>query len=278
LERTRSVGERTELRPRKDLGQHFLNDPGLVNKIISRARFPESDCVLEIGPGRGALTLPLARAVGHVTAVEKDVQLTRFLNEKLDRAGISNVTLINHDILQWDFNEIKAFGQDKVKIIGNLPYNISSPLLEKIILNRDLVSRAVFMFQSEVARRLTASPGCKAYGAMTLLVRYHAFLKVLLEVPKEAFYPRPKVDSTVLWLDFERPYPRRARREEVFKKVVKSAFAHRRKTLLNSMRTGEPLGSRETLQSAMERCKIDPKRRAETLDMDEFLCLADALD
>ena len=278
MERSRSLGRRPEPRPRKSLGQHFLNDPGIINKIISRARFLESDFVLEIGPGRGALTLPLARAVGHVAAVEKDTELIRFLDKKLQRAGISNVTLVNHDILLWDFNEIKAFCTGKIKVIGNLPYNISSPLLEKIIENRELISRAVLMFQSEVARRLTASPGGKAYGAMTLLVRYHAFLKVLLEVPRHAFYPKPKVDSTVLWLDFERPYPRSACREEYFRKVVKGAFAHRRKTLLNSMSTSDSFGNREILVSAFEKCGIDSGRRAETLDMEEFLCLADVLN
>ena len=278
MEHIKSREKSTEPRPRKSLGQHFLNDTGIANKIISKAGLLSSDFVLEIGPGRGALTLPLARTVAHVVAVEKDSELIPFLKKKLERAGVSNVTLINQDILFWDFNEIRIFCKGKIKAIGNLPYNISSPLLEKFIENRKLVSRAIFMFQSEVAQRLTASPGRKNYGALTLLIRYHAFLKVLFEVPRYAFYPRPNVDSTVLWLDFERPYPRRASKEDHFRKVVKSAFSHRRKTLLNSIISSGSFGDRESVLSALKRCGIDSGRRAETLDMEEFLCLSDTLN
>lgn len=233
--------------------------------------------VLEIGPGQGALTLPLARSVGHVVAVEKDARLAEFLEEKLSRAGISNVTLVNRDILKWEFNEISNSSSAKIQVIGNLPYNISSPFLEKLVENRGLVSRAVLMFQLEVARRLTASPGSKAYGAMTLLVRYHAKPTAFFEVPAEAFFPRPKVNSMVLELDFERPYPKRAVHDVDLKRVVKGAFAHRRKTLLNSLKGAFSSWNPEMLLEAMKKCGIDPGTRAETLGMDEFLCLGTAL-
>jgi len=265
-------------RAKKRLGQHFLVEPEIINKIIGLAGFQSSDLVLEIGPGQGALTLPLARTVGHVVAVEKDAQLVNALQKRLNRAGITNVTLINHDILKWDFREIRPPLSARLLVIGNLPYNISSPVLEKLIKNRELIRRAVLMFQLEVAKRLTASPGGKAYGAMTLLVKYHAHPRPLLEVSKDAFNPKPKVDSMVIELDFEKPYPRLLLNNEGnFKKIVKGAFAHRRKTMVNSLKGMSTSLDRETLFEVMKRCRIDPGRRAETLDMDDFLCLTAAL-
>ena len=133
------------------------------------------------------------------------------------------------------------------------------------------------MFQLEVARRLTASPGSKAYGAMTLMVRYHAKPTAFFEVPAEVFSPRPKVNSMVLELDFERPYPKRAVHDVDLKRVVKGAFAHRRKTLLNSLKGFYPSWDREVVLEAIKKCGIDPRTRAETLGMDEFLCLGSAL-
>jgi len=265
-------------RPKKRLGQHFLLDPGVIHKIIARAGFHVSDLVLEIGPGQGALTLPLARSVGHVVAVEKDARLVSLLKKKLSQAGITNVTLVNHDILEWDFHETEARSSTKIKVIGNLPYNISSPFLEKLVENRTSVDRAILMFQLEIAKRLTSPPGEKTYGAMTVLIRYYAHATSLLGVPKSAFFPRPKVDSMVLELDFERPYNKRAVNEASFKEVVKGAFAHRRKTLFNSLKDSFPFIDREGLMEGINKCGIDPGRRAETLDMDEFVCLTSALE
>jgi 16S rRNA (adenine1518-N6/adenine1519-N6)-dimethyltransferase len=265
-------------RAKKRLGQHFLVEPKIINRIVGLAGFQSSDRVLEIGPGKGALTLPLARTVRHVVAIEKDAQLVHALQKRLIRAGITNVTLINHDILKWNFREIRPSLSARLLVIGNLPYNISSPVLEKLIKNRDVIKRAVLMFQLEVAKRLTASPGGKAYGAMTLLVTYHAHPRPLLEVSKDAFNPKPKVDSMVIELDFEKPYPRRLLHNEGnFKKIVKGAFAHRRKTIVNSFKGLSPSLDRETLFKVMKRCGIDPGSRAETLDMDAFLCLSAAL-
>lgn len=261
-----------KFRPKKRLGQHFLVDPGIVNKIISHAGFQVSDYVLEIGPGKGELTFPLAGSVGHVIAVEKDAHLTCLLKEKLSKAGIKNVTVVNHDILTFDFNKIES--SLKFQVIGNLPYNISSPFLGKLIENRNLVGRAILMFQEEVAERITASPGGKIYGALTLVIQYYAQSTSLFKVPKESFYPRPKVDSMVVELDFKRPYPRPASDEFIFKKMVKAAFAHRRKTLLNSLKGSFSFLDREMILDGMEKCSINPDARAEALDMDDFLCLS----
>ena len=264
-------------RPSKRLGQHFLKDPAVILEIIHRAGFDSSDHILEIGAGLGALTLPLAGAVRNITAVEKDARLTRFLGEKLSRGGIDNVTLINEDILKFDFKRLQCLSGEKIQVIGNLPYNISSPLLETLINNRTLVSRAVLMFQVELARRLVSPPGNKAYGAITVLIRYHARISPLLEVAGTAFLPRPKVGSMVLELDFNRPHPKRAEDEKLFTTVVRSAFAHRRKKILNSFRGSALAYTNEVLTTALNRCAIDPGKRAEELDIDDFLCLSTAL-
>ena len=274
---SRSTGRTRGPGPKKSLGQHFLTDPRTVQKIIAFTRFTTADRVLEIGPGHGALTLPLARLVGQVIAVEKDAQLISLLEEKLLREGIENVTFINNDILKWDFREISLIPSAKVKVIGNLPYNISTPFLGKLIENRARVDRAVLMFQLEVAKRLTASPGNRTYGAMTVLVQYHAQATRLLEVSKNAFFPKPKVDSMVLELDFERPHAKQSNDEVCFRKVVRGAFAHRRKTLFNSLKTVYSTMDREVLLGGIKKCGIDPGTRAETLGIDEFVCLASAL-
>jgi len=277
LAETRSIKNGYGFRPKKRLGQHFIRHQGIIQEIVDRAGFHKSDQVLEVGPGLGALTIPLAGSVRHVIAVEKDSRLSETLEKRLSHAGINNVTLINNDILKLDLNRVPELSSKKIKVIGNLPYNISSPFIEKLQRDRDLISRAVLMFQLEFARRLTASPGGKEYGALTVLIQYSAAISPLIEVPKEAFYPRPKVGSMVLGFDMERPHPRRVEDEANFKKVVRGAFAHRRKTLLNSLKGGLPSRSSDEIAAALEKCDIDSGRRAETLDIDEFICLASAL-
>ena len=266
------------LRPNKRLGQHFLRESGFIHEILERADFDESDHILEIGPGLGALTLPMSKTVRHVFAVEKDPRLAEALGKKLRRGDIHNVTIIHEDILKLDFDDLPGPIEKKLKIIGNLPYNISSPLLEKLIGNRTLFSRAVLMFQRELALRLIASPGSKAYGALTVLIQYHTSVCPLLDVPGRAFYPRPKVDSMVLGFDFEAPHPRKAEDEVRFQRVVRGAFAHRRKTLLNALSGVFSSSTREDIHGALGLCGIDSGRRAETLTIDDFLRLTRATE
>jgi 16S rRNA (adenine1518-N6/adenine1519-N6)-dimethyltransferase len=277
LARHRTLRQVGPLQPNKRLGQHFLVDTNTPDKIISSADFRSSDVVLEIGPGQGALTLPLSKTVSRIVAVEKDIRLMDFLRKRLSASGISNVALVCQDILRFDFDAIPFPPSGKVQVIGNLPYNISSPVLEKLIHYHARLGRAVLMFQREVAERLTAAPCTKRYGAMTLLIRYHARPTRLLEVPRSAFYPVPKVDSMVVELDFEQPYPGHGVNEEDFRKAVKGAFARRRKILLNSLKGFLPVWTPDVLLKGIKACGIDPARRAETLTMDEFLTLASTL-
>ncbi|MBW2708353.1 MAG: ribosomal RNA small subunit methyltransferase A [Deltaproteobacteria bacterium] len=264
-------------RPKKRLGQNFLVDPTISDKIISLAGFSADDTVLEIGPGKGALTLPLARRVKHVVAVEMDVQLVEWLGGSLKKAGLGNVTLLHGDILKLDWQMLRKHFQGRIPVIGNLPYNISSPVLEKMCQSPQWMGQAVLMFQKEVAQRLTATPGTKAYGALTLLVQYHARVLSLLKVLKGSFFPVPKVDSMVVSVDFEKPWPQRAVHEAFFKKVVKGAFAHRRKTILNSLKGAMPDQTRESLLTALAACDIASGKRAEALEMGDFLRLSSAL-
>jgi 16S rRNA (adenine1518-N6/adenine1519-N6)-dimethyltransferase len=271
------VGDRYGHIPKKRLGQHFLRDRGVIQKIIDRAGFLPSDHVLEIGAGLGELTIPLAARVRKITAVEKDPQLTDMLEERLFHARINNVSLINEDILRLDLEGIRGHSQEKIKAIGNLPYNISSPFLEKLITNRHIISRAVLMFQYELARRLLSGPGNKEYGAITVMTQYNAAVSPLFEVAKEAFYPRPKVGSMLIVIDMEREYPVRAKDNAQFKRIVKAAFSHRRKTVLNSLKGTLTSYGGEAISEALNRSGIDPRRRAETIDIDSFLRLASEL-
>jgi 16S rRNA (adenine1518-N6/adenine1519-N6)-dimethyltransferase len=261
-------------RPKKSLGQHFLRDPLIIERILAGARFGKSSTVLEIGAGLGALTFPLAASVRQVFAVEKDETLAEKLRASLAYKGIGNVTLIHEDILRVD---LAGLSQERIEIIGNIPYNISSPLIDKLMRNREFISKAVLTLQHELAARLTASPGNKQYGALTVLIQVYARLSPILEVPRQAFYPKPKISSTVVQFEFLRPYPGRIDSEEFFRKVVRAAFAHRRKTLLNSLRGTFPTWEVQSLLKAMQRCGIDAQKRAETLSIDDFLSLSKVL-
>jgi 16S rRNA (adenine1518-N6/adenine1519-N6)-dimethyltransferase len=246
--------------------------------MILRADFDRDSWIIEIGPGMGALTFPLAESVRHVVAVEKDPRLAELLRGRLLHRGIKNVTLVNEDVLRFHFEEVaRSFG-GTTQVIGNLPFNISSPFLEKLINNRAMITRAVLTFQAELGRRLIADPGNKQYGAMTVLAQYHARVSSLLEIPKKAFYPPPKVESMVVELDFTRPHPARAKNEEIFRRVVRGAFAHRRKTLINSLKVTFPQWNPEDLLSTLKKSGIEPGKRAEVLNINDFIRLSEFLD
>jgi 16S rRNA (adenine1518-N6/adenine1519-N6)-dimethyltransferase len=263
-------------RPQKRLGQHFLKDQVLIERIVGHAGLKRSDIVLEIGPGLGALTVPMAEAAGQVVAVEKDPSLVENLRKRLVLQGIENVTLHHADILKIDLSGLFKVEDQKIKVIGNLPYNISSPLLEKLVSNRVRVSEAILMFQQELAKRLVALPGTKAYGSLSVLIQYTALIRPILEVPKEAFYPKPKVDSMVLHFDFGIPHPRRAMDDVMLSRVVRGAFSQRRKTLRNALKASMP-HSEAALIESLRKCNVDPGRRAESCSLDEFICVSDGL-
>ena len=270
-----------ELRPKKRLGQSFLSDPSTAATITDRARLSPQDVILEIGAGLGALTIPLAQTVKKIYAVEKDQQLIDLLKTELLSHKISNCEIIAGDILQIDLSRFTASADHKITVIGNLPYNISSQVLIKLIQSRHDFNRAIFMFQKELAQRIAARPGGKAYGRITAMLRYCAEIKTLLNVKASAFYPQPKVDSAVIEVKFKPTTDYGSHDETMLFAVIKAAFGNRRKTLKNALAaSGLPIDSQIALK-ALSSAGIDHSRRAETLEPSEFvnlqICLKEAM-
>ncbi len=261
------------LRPKKKLGQHFLVDPSTADMIARHSRISSADTVIEIGAGLGALTIPVARMAKRVYAVEKDSQLIQLLKPELWAHKLTNVDIIEKNILDVDLQMLAEKSDLPLVVVGNLPYNISSQVLVKLIEERRNVNRAILMFQKELARRITASPGNKDYGRLTVMLAYCAEIKSLTTVTASLFYPAPKIDSEVVEINFDirRHYP--PHDEKMLFQVIKAAFGNRRKTLRNALASSslqiKPLIAKQALIAA----GIDPGRRAETLDVSEFVAL-----
>jgi len=263
-------------RPRKRFGQHFLKNPGAIRRIIAAARLSTDDVVVEIGPGMGALTVALAASCGKVLAVELDRDLAPLLEAKLADGRISNVAVIQQDILRFDFaSQAREHGGKKLKVLGNLPYNISTPLLFRLIEARGAIGVAVLMFQREVAQRIVARPGGKEYGALSVLVQYSASVETVMDLDPGDFKPPPKVRSRVVRLTFLDEPQVAARDEDWFRKVVKASFAHRRKTLANALKSLDI--APEVLLPVLEGMGLGPKVRGEKLNLKQFVALSDGL-
>ncbi|MCA1560299.1 MAG: 16S rRNA (adenine(1518)-N(6)/adenine(1519)-N(6))-dimethyltransferase RsmA [Acidobacteria bacterium] len=257
------------MRARKRFGQHFL-EPAWADRLVAAIEPRTEDRFLEIGPGTGALTHRLAPHVRHVTAVELDRDLVAALAPRVP----ANVTLISGDFLEYDLGLLIADGP--VRVAGNLPYNVSSPILFRLIAaHRDEggLRDATLMLQHEVADRIQATPGSRDYGVLAILVQLHADVHRLLSLPPGAFRPAPRVHSAVVRLRFRSPAVV-LRDEAVFEAMVRSMFTQRRKTLLNALRPfAEALGTDPTV--ALASAHVDPRRRGETLQLTELARLAD---
>ncbi|MDP3284038.1 MAG: 16S rRNA (adenine(1518)-N(6)/adenine(1519)-N(6))-dimethyltransferase RsmA [Desulfobacterales bacterium] len=265
------------LSPKKQFGQNFLSDPKTAEMIVSRSGISKEDIVLEIGAGLGALTVPLALASEKVYAVEKDINLLPLLRSELLAKNIDNVSIMNENILETDIESIAATHGRKIVVLGNLPYNISSQVLVKLIIHRNFLSRAVLMFQKELSERICAKPGGKDYGRISVMLRYCADIGKIADVKASLFFPKPKIDSQIIEIRFkERPdFP--AGNEKFFFSVIKAAFGKRRKTLKNSLSGSELEIDAKTAVSALNSAGIDPVRRAETLTVEEFVRLSNAI-
>ncbi|SLM31546.1 Ribosomal RNA small subunit methyltransferase A [Desulfamplus magnetovallimortis] len=265
-----------QLFAKKELGQNFLADPNMAKHIVAVARISSDDVVLEIGPGLGALTVHLAEKAKKIYAVEKDHRLIQHLKNELAAADVSNVEVLNQDIFRFNIDTV-ASPENKLVVLGNLPYNISSQVLFKLVENRSYVSRAVLMFQKELAERICAPPGSRTYGRLSAVMQYCSTVKILTGVSSSLFFPKPDVESTVIEVDFFDRQEISYDKEVFLFKVIKAAFSKRRKTLKNSL-TGEELAiSRENVEKGLNEANIDPSRRAETLTVDEFKMLCEAL-
>lgn len=265
------------LRPKKGLGQSFLSDPSTAAAIVGKAHFAALDVILEIGAGLGALTIPLCQAVQKVYAVEKDRQLIDLLRTELTARQIVNCEIIAGDILRLNLDRFRASTERKITVVGNLPYNISSQVLIKLIQVRNDFTRAIFMFQKELAQRITARPGGRDYGRITAMLGYCADIRTILTVKPNAFYPPPKVDSAVIEIRFKPTTGYGPHDETLLFSVIKAAFGNRRKTLKNALKASGLGLDADTAAEALHVAGIDPTRRAETLEPAEFVALAVSL-
>lgn len=259
----------------KKYGQNFIGDPALLERIATVCDWQPGDRALEIGPGAGTLTRAIAREAEEVLAIEIDRRLAPLLEETL--ADCANVHLVFTDALKADLDALMrdTLGWDgRYKLIANLPYYITTPLIMHVLEDSEKVSELVIMVQKEVGERLCAAPGSKAYGAVTVMVQYAATVARAFDVARHAFVPAPEVDSTILHLIPYEKRPIQAQNDTVLRRVVKAAFSQRRKTLRNSLSS---LGCDKALiKQALEAAGIEDSRRAETLSVAEFVALADA--
>lgn len=281
-------------RPKKQLGQNFLVNPEILKVIVEAGELTDSDTVIEIGAGLGCLTEVVARHAKSVIAVEVDTLLYKALEARfgvtgrrgevtsplLQKSTDPRVQLINADILKLELNTLLVDSTGAVpttfKVLANLPYSITTPILWKLLEHHKQIHSCVLMMQKEVAERIVAGPGGKDYGALTIGITYHAEAELIATLSPENFYPAPKVDSALLKLRMREAPKVAVENEALFFSIVRTAFRTRRKMLKNSLVRGR-FASAEVLATVLEELAIAPQRRAETLDIAEFAALANAL-
>ena len=274
---TKEVVQKHNFKFSKSLGQNFLIDTNVIDRILDGAGVKEGDYVIEVGPGIGTLTKEMGRTAEKVVAIEIDKTLIPILEETL--SDFPNIEVINQDILKVDVQELvkEKLNGGPVKLIANLPYYITTPIVMKFLEEDIPVTDIVVMVQKEVADRMNAQPNTKDYGALSVAVQYYCDTEIVAKAPRHMFMPQPNVDSTVIGLHVreERKYP--VDNEDIFFKTVKASFGQRRKTLLNSL-GGLGFLSKDQIKVALQEANIDEKRRGETLSIEEFASLANAVN
>lgn len=262
----------------KKYGQNFLIDDNILAGIVNAAGVTKEDTVLEIGPGLGALTGYLCRAAGRVIAVEVDKMLIPILQESLQ--DYENLTLIHGDILKVNLEEILPEDPRKIKVVANLPYYITTPVLMALLERESRISSITVMIQKEVAQRMQEGPGSKSYGALSLAVQYYASPRYVMTVSRNCFLPRPEVDSAVIRLDVYPPEERpvQCSHPENMFAIIRAAFNQRRKTLVNALGNAQQLAySKESVQQVLEQMGKPASIRGEALSLEEFAQMADLL-
>ena len=278
LANTKRIVQENQIRFQKKFGQNFLIDPHVLAKITAAADLHADEAVIEVGPGIGTLTQELAEGAGKVLAIEIDRHLVEVLEKTL--APYPNVTVVGRDVLEVSAEEMREMTApyEQVKMVANLPYNITSPLVMKILEEAPFVSRMVLMVQEEVARRMQAAPGTKEYGSLSVAVQYYAEPEIAAFVPLNCFYPRPKVGSCVISLRRRSEPGAEVKDETLLFSVVRAAFNQRRKTLLNSLSNGlADRFTKEQIGKALAAAGVDPAQRGETLSLNSFAMIANSL-
>lgn len=274
---TKDIVDKHGFKFSKSLGQNFLIDDNVIDKIIDGARVKEGDKVIEVGPGIGTLTREMAKRAEKVVAVEIDKNLIPILKETL--ADFDNTEVVNEDILKVDINKLvdEKLSGGPVKLIANLPYYITTPIVMKFLEEDIPVTDIVVMVQKEVADRMNAVPSTKDYGALSVAVQYYCDTEIVAKAPRHMFIPQPKVDSTVIGLHIREEKKYKADNEQLFFKTVKAAFGQRRKTLLNSLSSMGVL-DKAKIKEVLAEAGIDEKRRGETLSIEEFAHLSNIIN
>lgn len=278
--RTKEILEKHGFSFKKSLGQNFLIDPNVLGNIVSHAGLTKEVGVIEIGPGIGALTEHLARKAGKVIAYEIDGRLLPVLADTL--SPYDNVKIIHQDVLEADLKgmiEKEFMGYEEIVVVANLPYYVTTPIIMKFLLERIPITGMIIMMQKEVADRITATPGTKAYGSLSIAIQYYMDASVAMIVPKTVFVPQPNVESAVLKLTRKAQLPAEVKDEDFLFQVSKGSFVQRRKTILNNLQTSLPNGKekKDILLASFEEVGIDPGRRGETLTIEEFAQLSNVL-
>lgn len=273
----RNILKKYGIRPLKRLGQSFLEDRNITAKIVSIPDIKSDDIVVEIGSGLGIMTAMIAMGAKKVIALEVDKYMVDILREELK--DLSNVEIVRADVLKYDFSSAcPEYPSKKLKVIGNIPYNISSQILFHLIEFRNYLSSMTLMFQREVAERIMASPGTKEYGILSVIVPMYTKPSLEMTVPASCFYPKPNVDSAVLKMIVRESPLFDIKDADFFLKVVKASFSKRRKTLLNNLKGSDLLkSSKKDVAGILELLGIDGSRRGETLTVEEFGKLSNAL-
>ena len=274
---TKEVVQKHNFKFSKSLGQNFLIDTNIIDRILEGARVTEGDYVIEVGPGIGTLTKEMGRTAEKVVAIEIDKTLIPILEETL--ADFPNIEVINQDILKVDVQELvkEKLNGGPVKLIANLPYYITTPIVMKFLEEDIPVTDIVVMVQKEVADRMNAQPNSKDYGALSVAVQYYCDTEIVAKAPRHMFMPQPNVDSTVIGLHVREEKKYNVDNEDIFFKTVKASFGQRRKTLLNSL-GGLGFLSKDQIKVALQEANIDEKRRGETLSIEEFASLSNAVN
>lgn len=257
----------------KSLGQNFLVDDSVPRDIVAGADVNKEDLAIEIGPGVGTLTAQLLKTAKRVVAIELDNDLIPILEQEL--GDNPNFTLIHNDALKVDFNEV-IDDEKSVKLVANLPYYVTTPIIVKLLKEGYNFKSLTIMIQKEVAERMNAEPGNKDYGALSLLVQYYCNTSIVRRVPPNCFIPRPKVDSIVIRLDKLDSPKVKVDNEKLFFDIIRNSFNMRRKTLWNGVKSIGP--AKEKLEEVFERAGVDPKRRGETLTIQEFATLSNCIN
>lgn len=262
------------LKPLKRFGENYLIDGNIKDKIISEARPEEGDIILEIGPGLGALTIDLAKSGARIYAVEKDRKIYALLKD-IARDDFPNLELSCGDILKFDFKNIAS--SKKIKVVGNLPYYITTPILEWLIKNKDFIESILVTVQKEVAERLTASPGGEYYSSISCFVQYYTKPEYVYTIKRNSFYPSPKVDSSLIRLDVLAKPSVEVSDEELFFRIVRGAFNQRRKSIINSLSRKAVLNiSKERLADILRLAGVEPNLRPEVLSLSDFAKIANS--